>query len=334
MMKKRYAIPLLMAFLPLPALAVVCSNAAGGTSEVFYDLTNSFTSANNQVGQIKTLNKEFSERVMAVCPRSVGSKSTTMRSYVANIPVVETEGRYKYLKLNDYLIGAMSITDSYAGTFYPPQEYVQMGMHPNVALGNPFEVMDRNFIFRLKVTRRFVDQVVIPKKTLFTVYVTTGNSDPLSIPVYTISYSGIINVPQQCKVGVNDIVVINFGKIGSQLFSQAGAGNKPATVNKKLENIAIQCTNVEAKAYLTLRIEAEKVNGNMIVSDNPDVGFMVGDKDGKALTPNNIGSVIPFQLDGAGSARTAITAWPVSVTGNKPKEGVFQSRGYLRVDYE
>ena len=117
MMKKRYAIPLLMAFLPLPALAVVCSNAAGGTSEVFYDLTNSFTSANNQVGQIKTLNKEFNERVMAVCPRSVGSKSTTMRSYVANTPVVETEGRYKYLKLNDYLIGAMSITDSYAGTF-------------------------------------------------------------------------------------------------------------------------------------------------------------------------------------------------------------------------
>lgn len=333
MMKKRYAIPLLMAFLPLPALAVVCSNAAGGTSEVFYDLTDSFTSANNQVGQVKVLTKNFSERVEGICPVHSGN-NRTMRSYVANMPVVETEGSYKYLQLNDYLRGAMSITDSSAGTFYPPQDYVLMGTHPNVTKGKPFGIMDSNFTFRLKVTRRFVDQVVSPKKTLFTVYVTTANTDPLSTPVYTISYSGIINVPQQCKVGVNDIVVINFGKIGSQLFSQAGAGNKPATVNKKLENIAIQCTNVEAKAYLTLRIEAEKVNGNMIVSDNPDVGFIVGDQNGNALTPNNIGSVIPFQLDGAGSARTAITAWPVSVTGNKPKEGVFQSRGYLRVDYE
>ncbi|MEM8329551.1 type 1 fimbrin D-mannose specific adhesin FimH, partial [Morganella morganii] len=86
MMKKRYAIPLLMAFLPLPALAVVCSNAAGGTSEVFYDLTDSFTSANNQVGQVKVLTKNFSERVEGICPVHSGN-NRTMRSYVANMPV-------------------------------------------------------------------------------------------------------------------------------------------------------------------------------------------------------------------------------------------------------
>ncbi|HCM63878.1 MAG TPA: adhesin [Morganella sp. (in: Bacteria)] len=333
MMKKIYWAPLLMIFSPLPALAVVCSNASGGVGEVYYDLSKSFSSANNQVGQVVQMSKNFTERVDGICPVHKGN-STTMRSYVANTPVVETEGKYKYLKLNDYLIGAMSITDSYSGTFYPPQEYVQMGMHPNVVLGKPFGIQDSNFVFRLKVTRRFVDQVVIPKKTLFTVYVTTNYGEALSTPVYTISYSGNINVPQNCKIGVNDIVVIDFGKIGSQLFSQAGAGNKPDGVNKKTENIAIQCTNVEAKAYLTLRIEAEKVQGKMIVSDNPDVGFMVGDSSGNALTPNNISSLIPFQLDSSGASRTTITAWPVSVTGNKPKEGRFESRGYLRVDYQ
>lgn len=58
----------------------------------------------------------------------------------------------------------MSITDSSAGTFYPPQDYVLMGTHPNVTKGKPFGIMDSNFTFRLKVTRRFVDQVVIPKR--------------------------------------------------------------------------------------------------------------------------------------------------------------------------
>ncbi|HCC1278083.1 TPA: type 1 fimbrin D-mannose specific adhesin FimH, partial [Salmonella enterica subsp. enterica serovar Paratyphi C] len=34
------------------------------------------------------------------------------------------------------------------------------------------------------------------------------------------------------------------------------------------------------------------------------------------------------------AARVGIRAWPISVTGNKPAEGPFTARGYLRVDYD
>jgi hypothetical protein len=44
------------------------------------------------------------------------------------------------------------------------------------------------------------------------------------------------------------------------LFSKAGAGNKPEGVSSQSKTIAIKCTNVEANAMLTMRVEAEKVS--------------------------------------------------------------------------
>lgn len=56
--------------------------------------------------------------VNATCPAGT-TVNYTYRSYVTELPVQSTEGGFQYLKLNDYLLGAMSITDSYAGLFYP-----------------------------------------------------------------------------------------------------------------------------------------------------------------------------------------------------------------------
>jgi minor fimbrial subunit len=48
--------------------------------------------------------------------------------------------------------------------------------------------------------------VVIPRATMFRVYVTTTSSDPLTTPVYTISYSGTIQVPQSCAINAGNVV--------------------------------------------------------------------------------------------------------------------------------
>ncbi len=47
----------------------------------------------------------------------------TYRSYVSGITGTKHRRKFKYLKLNDYLLGAMSITDSVVGVFYPPRNY-------------------------------------------------------------------------------------------------------------------------------------------------------------------------------------------------------------------
>lgn len=330
----RLALALLLLLPAASALATVCHNQKGVATDVFYDLTDTFTSANNQPGQVVTLsNKSGWVGVEAVCPSGTTGQ-TTMRSYVTDFPITSTDGKFKYLKLNDYLDGAMQISDSYACTFWPPQNYIQMGRHGNVPNVQPFPVEDSNLVFRLKVTRRFINMVVIPKQTMFRVYVTTTSNDPLSTPVYTISYSGIINVPQNCAINAGTLVDFDFGDIGAALFSKAGAGNRPDGVAVKQKTIGIKCTNVENQATLSMRIEAEQAQGTMMVSDNPDVGFIVADSSGSPLTPNTLGSKIPFRLDANAQAQVSIRAWPVSITGKKPAEGAFVARGYLRVDYD
>lgn len=73
---------------------------------------------------------------------------------------------------------------------------------------------------------------------------------------------------------------------------------------------------------LTMRVEAEKVSGSTLVSDNADVGFVIANSNGVPLTPNNLTSKIPFRLDDSAQAQVGIRAWPVSVTGKNLPRGV------------
>lgn len=316
------------------ARATICYNSSGSPTDIAYDLSNTFNSSNNQAGQIVTLpEKSGWIGVYATCPAGT-TVNYTYRSYVTTLPVQNTEGGFQYLKLNDYLQGAMQITDSAVGVFYPPRNYIRMGVHTDVSKQKPFEVLDSKLIFRLKVTRPFINMVPIPRQTMLTVYVTSTAADALTTPVYTISYSGKVEVPQNCEINAGQVVEFDFGNIGAALFSRAGAGGRPETVTPQNKRVAIKCTNIDAQAYLSMRLEAEKSSGTMMVSDNPDVGFIVADEGGNALTPNTLSSKIDFQLDDSAQANVGLRAWPVSVTGNKPAEGPFTARGYLRVDFD
>lgn len=111
-----------------------------------YDLSDVFTSGNNQPGQVVTLpEKSGWVGVNATCPAGT-TVNYTYRSYVSELPVQSTEGNFKYLKLNDYLLGAMSITDSVAGVFYPPRNYIRMGVDSNVSQQKPFGVQDSKLV--------------------------------------------------------------------------------------------------------------------------------------------------------------------------------------------
>ena len=49
-----------------------------------------------------------------------------------------------------------------------------------------------------------------------------------------------------------------------------------------------------------------KISGNALVSDNPDLGFVVANDSGTPLTPNNLNSKIPFRLDDSAQAQVGI----------------------------
>lgn len=185
----------------------------------------------------------------------------------------------------------------------------------------------------LRIDRAFIGFSTFNKEIL-EVYANTFKNGVSSKPLTVLYISGSIVVPQTCELDAGQTITMDFGDIAASAFPQAGAGNKPAHVNPQTHNIAIQCKNIDAQALLSLRVEAEKTSGNAIVSDNPDLGFVVADGRHNPLTPNTIDSKIKFQLDDGGAATVPVSAWPVSVTGNKPAEGKFTSEGYLRVDFD
>ncbi|MDH2911819.1 type 1 fimbria D-mannose specific adhesin FimH [Kosakonia sp. HypNH10] len=315
------------------AFAASCYNAKGTPTDISYDLSDSFDSSSNQLNKVLTRSEKSAWiGVRAICP--AGTRQThTYRSYVTRFPVEFTAHGYRYLQISPHLQAAMRIHDSYAGEFYPPGNYIRMGREPNVAKQRPFGVMDSQLTLKLRVTERFMNRVTIPQQTLFTVYVTTGVNDPLITPVYTISLGGVVEVPQRCEVNAGQVVEFDFGDIRAALFSEAGAGNRPRGVTPQSRTVSISCTNVNAQANISVRLEAEKSDNHILLSDNPDLGFVVANESGQPFTPNNIFSVIPLQLDKNAAARFGIRAWPVSVTGNKPAEGPFSARGFLRVEY-
>ncbi|HHQ6627925.1 TPA: fimbrial protein [Serratia fonticola] len=141
-----------------------------------------------------------------------------------------------------------------------------------------------------------------------------------------------ITVPQTCELNGGQVIDINFGNISSTAFKTAGAIAQGVTPQSR--TISVKCDNIAGNAQLTMRLQADKTNGNVVVSDeNNDVGFRVANNSGAPLIPNNLSSVIPFSLDSNARQNVTIQAYPVSVTGNKPTEGPVTSRAYLRVDF-
>lgn len=141
-----------------------------------------------------------------------------------------------------------------------------------------------------------------------------------------------ITAPQKCEINAGQVVTIDFGNISVGSFGNAGEAANG--VEPIVKSIAIECDNIQVNSELTMRIQANKVSGNAIVSSNNDVGFIIADNNtGKAITPNNISSLIPFLLDSNARAIIPIRVYPISITGSTPAEGPISSEGFLRVDF-
>lgn len=253
----------------------------------------------------------------------------------SNLPSVGTdsEGR-EWFKVNEYL--AVSMMGYISGN---QEDYFKV---PFISVSNKYDAAENDGDgwqsgskgkISLKILKPFVGVTYFNTELMHTQISLSPYTGAVGPYVSSLMMSGTINVPQTCVLNFGENIEMNFGNISSTAFVKAGAGHKPEGVNPIIKNFFVKCKNVDAFDLLSLRIEANNVKGDIIVSDNPDLGFVVGDSKQNPLTPNDIDSKVPFRVNGSSSAIVSISAWPVSVTGNKPEEGKFTSEGYLRVDF-
>lgn len=218
-----------------------CSNATGSTQNENFDVSSSMTADTNVAGKTTQVVRSGDINMSAKCPKVIANQNNyTYRSYVSNYPVVETSGNWKYLQLNDYLEGALRVTDAVAGDIYAPANYAKMGQDGCVSDGCDFPVSDSNITLQIKIARPFVGNVTIPQTRLFNVYINRNNSSPFGTPVYTISFSGSITVPQSCEVNSNQVITIDFGTLSSGNFKTKG--QKPSGFTPVSKQVPVKCS--------------------------------------------------------------------------------------------
>ncbi|WP_159872597.1 MULTISPECIES: fimbrial protein [unclassified Raoultella] len=161
----------------------------------------------------------------------------------------------------------------------------------------------------------------------------TGGTSHGPVATTNIYLNGTVTVPQNCVINAGTQVVVDLGALYATDFKVAG--QKPDNYTSKQINIPIKCNDMSATANLTMRIEGSPSTNipNAIQSDNKDVGVVVTNEDNVPLIPNNSSSIVPFKLDESYRSNVTLYAYPVGTTGNIPKEGVFTTLAYLRVDF-
>ena len=308
------------------AHAVFC--LAGCNQVVNQNFNHNLSATENQVGRFFTSNQVVGNK------RTLYWEQAGLRgqwgTYIGDVipPAGTKQNDWVYQKIDDYV--SIALKD---GNHFPYNVYTVIASTGEPAMGIGQSNSTRNPIYqsRLRIDKKIISGTYT--KNVFLAEV--GLCEPYGCRskevVLTRIYANLnITVPQSCVLNAGQVITIDFGPVSSTAFQSAGMpaqGVPPIT-----RNVSVQCDNIQAGAALTMRLQANKTSGNVIVSNNSDVGFTVMDTAGKTLIPNNLGSVIPFLLSGS-RANVGIRVQPVSITGKQPKEGPVTSEAYLRVDF-
>lgn len=245
-----------------------------------------------------------------------------------------------WLKYSDYLDARLMIVDAHWSKYVPfSNAYTNQLRNDykcNVDLNYGSQATGSHGKLDLRINKAFVGTVNFPATVIASLYsceASDSQCEAKGSPTINYIMSGTVVVPQNCVIDSGQVISIDFGNLYSGDFTTAG--QKPNGAIEKTFNVPIKCTNIDAPANLTLRVEGTPSTHYVkaLASDNDDVGVVVTDEQGTILTPNNMSSVIPFVTDTTGNANVTLKAYPVSTTGNTPSEGVFTALAYLRVDF-
>lgn len=322
----------LMPFSNKASATVICVTGCGPMTTY---LSADLSSSNNEVGY-----SADSSPVIANARTLRYSQAGTAGSlgwYPDNIipPIGTIHPDWTYVKIDDYISVAL-LAAAKCGDFYFPFNTFNRNAAdctPHIyAAGDEQPLLPTTYSSRIKVTKKIVNGTY--SKNILLGYVGGCQPAGCTTPDFkrAIYISLNIVVPQSCEINTDQVIDIDFGAISAGAFKMAGVAAEG--VQSKSKTVGIKCNNIAGNAQMTMRLQADKVSGSIVVSDeNNDVGFRVMDSNGIPLLPNNLSSLIPFTLDSNAQHNVTIQVVPASVTGNKPVEGPVTSRAYLRVDF-
>jgi type 1 fimbria pilin len=290
--------------------------------------------ANNKTGYVvnNAYQWNLGQTYLATCSCSSSNRETYFTTTTV-LPIGHNDGRQFY-KINDYLeITTEVYIGGYLGRYLnTPINYITSEVTSPCNEPSSYSTGSSGRL-SLYIAKPFVGSSSF-STTVFSLYGTSNAGDALGpYPLSEVHITGSVVVPQNCTINAGQAITVDFGTMGSSSFKTAG--EKPTGMTDKTFNVPIKCANVDGSANLALRVTATTAAGNptAIASDNADVGVVVTSEQGNVLTPNNTSSEVPFNVDSSGNASVTLKAYPISTTGNKPKEGLFTALATLVIDF-
>ncbi|WP_151810553.1 fimbrial protein [Acinetobacter bereziniae] len=306
--------------------------------------TQTFTNPNdNQVGNSfgKTLNVSVNgDRYSTECNNStqnLGERDIYMTADYADGSAINIGGQ-NYMQVNDYLQASVAYTYNSTTVAVPAVNKV-FGRAAEGCWNSSTHIGNTTFSLKMRISKPFMgfSYIDVPVANFYV----GDNAAPAGTAKsqgakQVLHIRGKVIVPQSCEINSGVETTHDFGDIASYGFKRAGIGNPIQGVNTANLGLSIKCNSFVANnAPLTLRVQTDKVGGpanDIIVSNNPDVGFKISDQNNNILIPNNVNSKIRF--NNTNPTNIVVKAWPVSVTGNEPRPGSFQAKGYFRIDFD
>ncbi|EHV2485073.1 long polar fimbrial protein LpfD [Escherichia coli] len=193
---------------------------------------------------------------------------------------------------------------------------------------------------KLYIVKPFVGQLDIPKTEVVAIFGTKQAGVYYSTPLSTVNIFGNITVTQGCELAAGTTLEIPFGEYQAHDF-KGRAGQPPQGVRKIQKELSFDCNNISdgVKIYLSIEGTPNTDYPSAISLGNSDVGAVIEDGKGNILKPNDSNSLLEMA---AGSlydtvkrtAKTTITAYPVSTNGKLPAAGDYSGIATMHVELE
>ena len=342
-MKYKFFLAIISLFFMENALAAPCEPMLGSISRIFLKYDNDNFS--NNVGEIQ---ERYEKTNTAISVKGCSQKEPlyfTTRINDEHLMPYPAGGEGAYVFRSHPEIGIkifMGIQDATKGDILYHQMPFNSVSNNCTSVGaparycrdaTPLEVA-KEYKTQVFLTKRLVGGFKINSSELGTLYATSEPNEFSDILLGRISLSMDIIVPENCIIEAGEFIQIDFGKIKSSDFYDAGPGNIPLNTNKVTSNVLFDCIGISAGSGLNASIQAINVENDYILSSNPSIGFKFSDQNGKILQPNNKNSGISSILDQNQKINFPFQAWPIFIGGNRPTTGVVKGEAFLRLDFE
>lgn len=192
----------------------------------------------------------------------------------------------------------------------------------------------------LYINKPFVGELDIPRTTVTSIYGTKKAGVYYATPLANVVIYGYITVTQGCELAAGTVLDIPFGEYQARDFKER-RGLPPQGVRKIQKELSFDCNNISdgVKIYLSIEGTPNTALPDAISLGNPDVGAIIEDANGNVLKPNDNSSLLEMDPGTTydtvkRTAKTTITAYPVSTTGNLPAAGDFDGIATIHVELE